>query len=386
MKDVSGNKVKAFLIGPFLADRIGGRDNHFNLIRICAATAVMISHAFAVVTGDVMSEPFRAATKISLGEYAVAVFFGVSGLLIARSFDRRASFLHFLVARVLRLYPALMVALLLTAFVLGPVVTLLDSTAYFSARGTWIYVPVNLTLAFRSDVLPGVFTTNPMPGIVNGPLWSLFYEVTCYGFVVVTGLVGLLRHKGLFAILLAAVVCGHVVSVFAAPAGGIAFKLDLLGFVGFPFALGMAAYVWRDRLRLGVAFAALLWLAPVATLLIPLLTPFLGSAIIVAVVYTTFWLALVPKGPLLHYNALGDFSYGVYIFAYPIQQTLELRSVVATPLHNMLLTAPLMLGCAALSWHFVESPSLARARAIGDGLHSAMRRLLGGKVVSVQAG
>lgn len=381
MTDGGASKARAFLVGPVLADRIGGRDNHFNLIRICAATAVMISHAFAVVTGDDMAEPLRAATKFSLGQYAVAVFFGVSGLLIARSFDRRASFLHFLVARVLRLYPALFVALLLTAFVLGPLITGLDSTAYFSARETWVYVPVNLTLAFRSNVLPGVFTTNPLAGIVNAPLWSLFYEVTCYGFVVLAGFAGLLRHKGLFAIFLAAVAGAHIVSVFTEPAGGIAFKLDLLGFVGFPFALGMAAYVWRDRLRLGAAFAALLWLAPVATLLIPILTPFLASAIMLALVYTTFWLALVPKGPLLRYNALGDFSYGVYIFAYPIQQTLELQGVTTTPLGNMLLTAPLMLGCAALSWHFVESPSLGRVREAGDWL----QRRFGAKV-PLQAG
>lgn len=102
------------LIGNPIGEYLGGRDNNLNLIRIVAASAVLVSHAYALTSGQEMSEPFRAATGLSLGQFAVAIFFGMSGLLIARSFDRRQSLAHFVSARFLRLWPALAVVLTLT--------------------------------------------------------------------------------------------------------------------------------------------------------------------------------------------------------------------------------------------------------------------------------
>lgn len=90
----------------FLADVLAGRDNNLNAIRMLAAIAVMVSHAWPI-TGAEAAEPLKSQTGQTLGHYSVAIFFGISGLLIARSFDRRRSLLHFVVARVLRLFPGL---------------------------------------------------------------------------------------------------------------------------------------------------------------------------------------------------------------------------------------------------------------------------------------
>jgi len=375
MRKSESGMLRGLVARPCLGAQLGGRDNHFNLLRIIAAYAVMVSHAFAITTGREALEPLRIATGHSLGEYAVAVFFGISGLLIARSFDRRASFAHFLTARILRLFPALLVVLALSAFVLGPVVSAFDARSYFLASGTWSYVPRNLFLVFRIDTLPGVFVDNPRPLLVNSPLWSLFYEVFCYGMVVLVGYCGLLRYKPAFALFLLLAVAGHLLSVFFQPAEGLAYRLDVLGFAGFPFALGMAAYVWRDHLPLGAVPAALLWLF----VLVAASTPLLASAIMVATVYTALWMALVPKGPLLRYNALGDFSYGFYIFAWPIQQTLAYYAMTTTPLANVVVTTPLMLAFSYASWHLIEEPSLNHARQMGDQLWAAWNRCFGMK-------
>lgn len=360
---VATSKANA-LIGRPVGEYLGGRDNNLNLIRIVAASAVLVSHAFALTSGEELSEPFRISTGLSLGQFAVAIFFGMSGLLIARSFDRRQSFAHFVSARFLRLWPALAVVLVLTAFVLGVVMTSLTVGEYLRSAQTLAYVPRNLSLVLRNDSLPGVFTQNPYGAATNGSLWSLFYEVACYGGVVALGYLGGLRKGWLFGIFLALVLAGHAWSVLASPAGGLAYRLDVMGFVGFPFALGMAAYVWRDRMPLGLAWIVLVWVLVAALWG----TIWLGSAIMLALVYTCLWLAFVPKGAVLAYNRLGDFSYGVYIFAYPAQQTLVALWPGHGPAVNMAASGAITLLLAIASWHLVEKRAIAHARPAGDWL------------------
>lgn len=351
-------------LGKPIAGYLGGRDNNLNLIRIVAASAVLVSHAYALTTGDEMSEPFRASTGLSLGQFAVAIFFGMSGLLIARSFDRMQTLAHFASARFLRLWPALTVVLVLTAFALGPVMTSLPLGEYLSSGQTLAYVPRNLSLALRHDYLPGVFTQNPDGASTNGSLWSLFYEVACYGAVVIAGYLGALRSGWRFAVFLALVVAANGWSVIAQPAGGLAYRLDVMAFVGFPFALGMAAYVWRDRLPLGLAGIALSWVIVAASWG----TVWLGSAIMLALIYTSLWLAFVPKGAVLAYNKVGDFSYGVYIFAFPVQQTLIVLWPGQSAAFNMGLSGAITLALAFASWHLVEKRALTLARPAGDWL------------------
>lgn len=366
MKERGSSGISAGLVGQPVAGYLGGRDNNLNLIRIVAASAVLVSHAYALTTGEEMSEPFRAMTGLSLGQFAVAIFFGMSGLLIARSFDRMQTFAHFLSARFLRLWPALAVVLVLTAFALGPAMTALPLGDYLTSGQTLAYVPRNISLVLRNDFLPGVFTQNPDGASTNGSLWSLFYEVACYGGVVVAGYLGALRKGWRFALFLALVIAGHAWSVLAAPAGGLAYRLDVMGFVGFPFALGMAAYVWRDRVPLGFAGIALVWVLVAAAWG----TVWLASAIMVALIYTCLWLAFVPKGAVLAYNRLGDFSYGVYIFAFPVQQTLIAIWPEQDAATNMIGSGAITLLLAIASWHLVEKRAIALARPAGDWLAS----------------
>lgn len=354
-----GGYGDSWLIGPPIAALLGSRDNHFNLIRMIAALAVLVSHAVALTTGDPSKEPLVQSTGLSLGSYAVGVFFGISGLLIARSFDRRKSLWHFVISRILRLWPALFVVLLLTAVVLGPSLSSLDSSTYFTSRETWIYVPSNLALVFRSDHLPGLFADNPLPFTVNGSLWSLFYEVTCYCGIIVVGSIGLLRARKLFLVTLLLATAAYIAVMLTEPQGGGVVRL-----AGIPFAIGTAIYVWRDHVKLGPAGALILWLSALALAW----TPFLVSGILVALVYTTFWLALKPKGVALHYNRLGDFSYGTYIYAFPTQQALISIYPGMDTLTNIALSIPLTLACAIASWKLIESYALSAARPAGDRL------------------
>ena len=136
-----------------------GRYNNLNAIRMLAAAAVLVSHAWPITLGAGSVELLYAQTGQSLGYFAVALFFGVSGLLIARSFDRRRSMIQFLVARVLRIFPALLVVLVLTV-IGGAFVSELGLAQYLKSRATWTYIPANMSLAFTQKALPGVFSNN----------------------------------------------------------------------------------------------------------------------------------------------------------------------------------------------------------------------------------
>ncbi|NJO13828.1 MAG: acyltransferase family protein [Rhizobiales bacterium] len=132
--------------------------------------------------------------------------------MIARSFDRASSNIRFVAARVLRLFPALLVVLALTMLA-GVSVTTLEPARYFSDPATLTYVPRNLSLALLQYPLPGVFADNPIGPAINGSLWTLFYEVVCYAAVFALGIAGVLRKRWRFAAVFAAILLCFLVSV-----------------------------------------------------------------------------------------------------------------------------------------------------------------------------
>lgn len=354
------------LPSPRLGEVLPGRDNNLNAIRMIAASLVLVSHAFPITLGAGAAEPLLRQTGSSLGHYSVAVFFGISGLLMARSFDRRRTMSHFIVARALRLFPALFVVLVLTVLA-GAWFTALPIRLYLADHGTWTYVPANLTLAFLQYPLPGVFESNPYGPPINGSLWTLIYEIACYAGVAILGLLGVLRHRWLTLAALVLVALLHFSGPYIASAGlplpqAIIARIDALALLTFPFMLGTFAYVWRDKIRMSGWAAVLLWVP------VPFMAAghLMASWIVLALLYTTFWIGFVPKGAALAYNRLGDYSYGVYIYAFPVQQTVMHLVPGISPIANMALAMPVTLSLAVLSWHLIEARALAAATPLAE--------------------
>ena len=344
---------------PLLGEVCGGRDNNLNLIRMIAASAVIFSHAFPIAYGIGTEEPLEGLTGYSLGWTAVAVFFVVSGFLITRSFDRRPSLARWSLARVLRLYPGLIVVLLLTVFVLGPTFTTLPAEAYFTANGTLTYLPANLSLAFLQYPLPGVFADNAFPRVINGSLWTLFYEVVCYFGVLAAGLLGLLKRKYVFTAFVGMLaIAAGLLAHFGPIEGGAMVRVNALVRLAFPFALGMAAYLWRDRLRLDIRLVAAVWLAAI----LAWFTPLFPVVFVGALSFTVLFLGYVPSGAVRSYNRLGDYSYGTYIYAFPMQQMVQHLNPQGGWAANVAFAIPPTVVLAILSWHLVEKRALALAK------------------------
>lgn len=336
-----------------LSDRAVGRDNNLNLIRMVAATAVLVSHAFPISLGAEARQPLTAATGHSLGSLSVYVFFVISGFLIAQSFDRSSSVRRFVSARFLRLIPGLFVSVTLVALVMGPLATTLPLQDYFSDRTTWMSILRNTAMAWPEYTLPGVFETNPYP-TVQGSIWTLFHEALCYVGIFIVGCLGLINRRAVItAVILVYLVLAYVIVLRDITV--IHPRINEFFPLSVPFAVGTLFYVWRDRAVLTI------WAIPAFIALAALSrgTALYEMAYVWTVAYTTFWLGYVPGGAVRAYNRLGDYSYGMYIYAFPIQGFVVWLLGPMAPIENILWSVPPTLAVSILSWHLVEQPALA---------------------------
>lgn len=341
--------------GVRLGDVAGGRDNHFNLIRFLASIAVLVSHAWPISLGRGTIEPMKLLTGFSLGELSVFVFFALSGFLIAGSYDRKRSACKFIVARAARLLPGLVVSLLFVAFVMGPIVTDHDLFQYLTHRETGLFIVKNALLIKPQFTLPGVFTSNPYP-IVEGSIWTLAHEVACYLMVFGLGVTGILLRPTLLGVFLTAyflVWCAVLLD-----------RLDIHPRIiqtihlSLPFTFGLIFYVWRDRVVLHWAITLSCILVAFGVRDSALAFP----SVALAVTYATFWMGHLAAHRLLSFNRIGDYSYGIYIYALPLQGLVIWLWGPMSPLLNIALSLPVTLFCAVLSWHLVERPALDTAR------------------------
>jgi peptidoglycan/LPS O-acetylase OafA/YrhL len=333
--------------GVLLADCVGSRDNNFDLLRLLAAWAVLVSHAYALVGRPQPLEQFDA----TLGNIGVLVFFAVSGLLIRRSWEYDPVTRSFWSKRALRLLPALTTVAVLTAFVIGPLVTAVGPRQYFSSWETWLY-PFRLVLMVPFGAqLPGVFDDNLYAGAVNGSLWSLPVEVFAYLGVAVLGLAGLLRRRRLvLGLAVLGMAWAAVWVVVTPPAIGSAYVLAA-------FALGCAAWSYRERILLSWPLA----LGVLAACALAAMAPLSARTVvwIAGITYLSYWFAyaLPPIGRVV--TRFGDASYGVYIWAFPVQQLLyQLVGPDLSPWEMIGLATPVVWVIAQLSWHLVEAPAL----------------------------
>jgi peptidoglycan/LPS O-acetylase OafA/YrhL len=320
---------------PNAAQSPAHRSNNFDSLRFLAAAGVVVSHSIPLTYGphppDARSTLFHIVT--ALGGVAVQIFFIISGYLITASYLNTNSPRRFIRARFLRLVPALLAVLWLLAFGLGPLLTTLPLDEYYRS-----WLPYRAAFGM-SDHLPGVFTHNPFSAGIDGSLWTLRYEALCYLAVLLLGLAGQLRRLPVIALFV--ILLGARLYFGNFPA------LDL----GTIFAAGAVIYLWQLPLSGRVAIAcAMLWLFSQHFGLVTLTSDTIFA-------YLVIYLGLVPGFKLPNFAKYGDLSYGIYIYAWPVQQTIALRLHVSW-LANIAITLPIVLALAFLSWHFIENPML----------------------------
>jgi len=327
------------------------RKNSFDFIRLLAAVAVIFSHSFAL-TGH--SEP--GAGTISIGAISVWIFFILSGYLISKSWDQYPRFNVFFAKRILRIFPGLVVAVLSTIAVAGLFFTSLPLFTYLFHQETFTYLN-NIFLYNSSFTLPGVFNTNIYPNAVNGSIWTLAYEFTMYLVVAIIGALRIYKKippiafwGTLFGLVLLMAIIGREyfsLSLFYLTIG----QMIIFALMFFSGIL-MHKYEKRIKLNTWLGFTGLAAFV-ILSLLLPDYTALFGATLLA---YGIF--AVGRHGHMSWTSKYGDFSYGLYIYAFPIQQMIASITHTANPLKMFALSFILTLIASILSWHFVESRAL----------------------------
>ena len=327
------------------------RNNNFDALRIAAAAAVILGHA-SELRGHADEMP--VVFGIPLTQFAVGVFFVISGYLISGSWERRSHLPRYLTNRVLRIIPGLLLVVVVTAFALGPLVSALAVGDYFTDSGTYSYL--RNALLIPNYALPGVFAGNPFPGAVNGSLWTLPAEFACYLVVPVIGsLPKRLRVPAWTGFALACVVITLFTHLDFFGARVESASLMWVFFAGGALVrLGIA----RRRLRADVAVVvAVVWLA------VAFVRPQWGLyAAWIALPYCLLAFGVRSTPVLRQASRYGDLSYGLYVWAFPVQQTVIYFFGVLPWALDVGLVALVSAAFAYGSWHLVERPSMTLAQ------------------------
>jgi peptidoglycan/LPS O-acetylase OafA/YrhL len=347
-----------------LADLFDPRDNSLNALRLVLASLVIVSHAWPL--GGFGDDPMLG--DLNLGAWAVAGFFAVSGWLITSS-RLSTGLLDYLWRRFLRIYPAYLVCLVVVSFAFAPLSQLLGNGTFHPADGL-SYVVNNIALAMRQGGIGDTLAEVPFPNEWDGALWTLFYEFLCYLGVaaLVSALPRRLVRPGALVVL---VVAGLVQA--GVRWGGVdapTLVVDGSMLAGFFFA-GAVLFLYRDRVEVSRRMVAV---AVLALLAVGLLHS--GSVLAgLPMAYLCLWLGV--RLPLRHVGRPNDVSYGMYIYGFPVQQTLALvgaqrLGVAAFVLLGIGCTVPL----AVLSWFVVEKRAM-RHRRWGSTLDGRLRARAG---------
>lgn len=309
-----------------------------------AALLVLVSHTFAL-TGQ--PEPSPVSFQ-SLGGLGVLIFFVISGYLVASSWDRDPHAFRFAARRFLRIWPAWIVVTILSALVLGPAVSTLPAGEYFANSETWKYFT---QLVFVEQFhLPGVFENNPFPRAVNGSLWTLPIEARMYALLLIAGLATLLRWR--WVCLAAILALAAYIFFFQHVETDHKFVKEF----GVFFGAGTCAYLFRDLWQSRVSFvlAVLLLVA-----LVLWLTGYQYAGLFMAGPLALLACGLKSWPVINRFGRFGDISYGLYIYAFPVQQTVVQvtgngLSPIAIGMISLIITCIL----AFLSCHLIERPAM----------------------------
>ena len=329
--------------------------NNFNFLRIFAAVMVGVTHSYAI-TGNVLNEP---ALQLSNGYFYLSsiglyIFFFTSGYLVSQSAATSKSSLIFLQKRVLRIYPALIIVVLLSVFVAGPLLTTFSLRQYFTDIDTWKYLwtASGLRIRFR---LPGVFE---QPGFVmagfNGSLWSIQLELIMYGLLFILTLTGIFKKRKLLLIVLATFI---IICLFMSVANRYFILIpdhkSLLLACAFLFGGIMQTKIIPGR------FALCLFIGSGLLLLFKITGAIRVNLTLDEVIFFSLATYFIAFTRWFTIRIKNDISYGVYIYTFPMQQLIfQLSGFSQSTFANLLLSLCGSCILGFLSWIYIEKPAL----------------------------
>lgn len=330
-----------------------GYTTGFDYLRIGLSLAVLTWHSIWFSGQADLNNLLWYGKFRFLGSAIVPIFFALSGFLVAGSL-LRTNLPQFITLRVIRLVPALAVEVIVSAIVIGIIFTDLPVSEYLRNSDLHAYF-LNI-LGIVHFKLPGVFESNPGGPWINAQLWTIPFELECYLAIVILSVCTLVKRKGILVGLVIVSTLGFTAWAFFVS------RIDPHGnppgrVMVFCFLAAVSLYLWRDR----IPYSHILGIASALSLIFFANHPNTAYLMAFPAAYTAVWIGLMqpPKIPF------GDLSYGVYLFHLPVEQTIiKLFPAIHVWWVLTLVSLPVVVAVAWLSWTFVESPILSRKKAI----------------------
>lgn len=327
--------------------------NNFDCVRLLAALAVVYSHQVKLSDRGIVA----VSNYHDLGKMGVLVFFAMSGYLVMQSWERDPNLWRFMARRLLRIWPGLICVMLLTLLALGPALTTLPLREFFRSPQTLDFLS-HIWFVVNEQQLPGVFAGHAIER-VNGPLWTIPIELGWYVVLAALGVAGVLRHRlALLAISLACTV--YVFGIYGAEKEGVDrfWEMEFGLFFLYGACLHCYRQAWQPR-----PLAAALLLSGLSLLSYALGHDYL--AILIPLPYFTVLAAQASTPVVRAAGRWGDFSYGIYIYSFPVQQTVIWLTGNALGLaEGLAVSLAVTFALAWASWHLVEKPVLGLKRLL----------------------
>ena len=340
--------------------------NNFDFVRVLAAILVLVGHSPALFK----NKPFYYDPLIKIIGYpahaiGLYIFFIISGFLITKSWESKKNTFEFIVSRILRIFPALLFTLICTTFILGPLLTSYHLSDYLTSKETYKHL-LNITLFRIYYELPGVFGSNPYNNAVNGSIWSLSYEFTCYLLLILFGYFHFLKNKwfSLSIYVLAVILISFYKSEIELSYPTIPFlgiNMDKMIEFFILFFSGSFFYLFRNYLTFNwITYSFIISLIIITRVF---QIPFIFNSIIFS--FLIFSLVFSRRINLNKFGKYGDFSYGIYLFAFPIQQIIAQFFTTEFNLLLLILISTLFTFIASfICWNLVEKPTLKLKKRI----------------------
>ncbi|MBS1914781.1 MAG: acyltransferase [Bacteroidetes bacterium] len=329
--------------------------NNFTLIRLIAAMMVVKLHSYSLTThvkGQYDDYSFH------LHQLGLPVFFFISGLLVSQSFEKSSSWKNFVWKRFLRIYPAAWLSIFACAFILGPIVTTWNITDYFSNSVFFQF----LTSAFLVEikyVLPGVFEHSLMGNpSVNSSLWTITLELKLYLLILIWGVLKT-RYKNfiLAVVMIVTLILGQFFRDEAEIVLSKFFHKPILlfGYLNFGvlFLAGIFCNIYKKKIIIKP------WWMPAITILLLLI--YLKNMLVITfflVPLMTLYIATIKVSFFKKITPKADLSYGIYVFAFPVQQLVANYIKPQDSWTFFFLSILFVLPLAVFSWYVVEKKAL----------------------------
>lgn len=371
MTDV-GHEPEAPVLSGTIEGEFDPRRNSLGFLRMVFAVMVLIDHSFPLGGFHGGTDPMWGWTngQESLGGLAVAGFFVVSGYLVTKSFFDSNTAVRYVWKRVLRIFPGFWVCLLVTVLVFAPIAYHYEFHTlhgYFNGgvESPWNYLRNNALLYMHQYNIDGLLSSTPYqhsgyPQAFDGSLWTLIYEFKCYIGVAVVGTLGLMWRARISVVVIALFFWVAQLQDTLHPTRLHGWPLigdPNMARLAFIFSIGMLFYLYRDKVPMSNTLAVV----AAVVFVVGMRTDLYVGVGQVAWAYLVLWLAI--RLPMSKFDKHGDFSYGMYIYAFPVEQLLALYGVYRwgyVPYVTMAIAISLVLAVA--SWFAVEKPFLSLKR------------------------